>query len=155
MLTGYKYQPFRFFLAVYIVTWGSWFAAGYLSYQPGAGSGYFALLLPGLVAPFAIATWMILTSKSSDLKKNFRQRLFSLRLIRPSSLIPMVVIMPAVVVVSTLLSLPFGQSIDQLKFADGFSFSVGAVPVLLVLVLAASFEELGWRSYAMDQCHLA
>ncbi|WP_123809795.1 hypothetical protein [Micromonospora globispora] len=67
-------------------------------------------------------------SNSPDLKKTFRKRLFNFRLIRPSSLIPIVVIMPVVVVVATLLSLPFEQSIDRLKFADGFSFSVGVAP---------------------------
>ena len=33
-------------------------------------------------------------------------------------------------------------------------FSAGFLPVLLVLFLAASFEELGWRSYAMDSLNV-
>jgi len=39
-------------------------------------------------------------------------------------------------------------SISQFQFAEGFSFSSGFVPVLLLLVLTADFEELGWRGYA-------
>ena len=54
------------------------------------------------------------------------------------------------VTISAWISLLFGQPLTQLQFAEGFSFSVGMVPVLAVLVLAASFEELGWRSYALD-----
>ncbi len=34
--------------------------------------------------------------------------------------------------------------------AEGFSFSTGVVPVLTVLLMAAAFEELGWRGYAFD-----
>ncbi len=33
---------------------------------------------------------------------------------------------------------------------EEFSFTVGAVPTLLFLVLAACFEELGWRGYAVE-----
>ena len=59
-------------------------------------------------------------------------------------------IMPLSVLASIFLSLPFGGSVSQFQFAEGFSFSSGFVPVLLLLLLAASFEELGWRGYAFD-----
>ena len=62
----------------------------------------------------------------------------------------LVLIMPLSVLASIFLSLPFGESISQFQFAEGFSFSTGFVPVLLLLVLAATFEELGWRGYAFD-----
>ena len=39
---------------------------------------------------------------------------------------------------------------SQLQFAEGFSFSIGMAPSLLVLILAAIFEEVGWRGYGMD-----
>jgi hypothetical protein len=58
--------------------------------------------------------------------------------------------MPLSVLASIVLSLPFGGSLSQFQFAEGFSFSSGFVPVLLLLLLAASFEELGWRGYAFD-----
>jgi len=108
------------------------------------------MMLPGLIAPFCIALWMILSSKDKTLRKNFNNRLFNLRLIRPSSIPAILFIMPVAIVLSILVSTFFGQSIDQLRFSERFSFSAGFVPVLLILFLAASFEELGWRSYAMD-----
>ena len=58
--------------------------------------------------------------------------------------------MPLSVLLSVVLSLPFGGSLLQFQFSEGFSFSSGFVPVLLILLLAASFEELGWRGYAFD-----
>jgi membrane protease YdiL (CAAX protease family) len=39
---------------------------------------------------------------------------------------------------------------EQFTLAEGFSFSTGFVPVLLLLLMAATFEELGWRGYAFD-----
>ena len=58
--------------------------------------------------------------------------------------------MPLSVLVSVGLSLLLGGSPDQLQLADEFSFRTGFVPVFLLLLMAATFEELGWRGYAYD-----
>lgn len=150
MITDYVYKPVRFFLVTYLITWIAWFLAAYFSYQENGESIYILFMIPGLVAPFGTALWMILASKNAQLKKDFVNKLINLRLIKLSSIPAILLIMPITVVLSILISTLFGQSIDQLQFADGFSFSLGFVPVLLIIILAASFEELGWRSYALD-----
>lgn len=150
MKEAYVYRPLKFFLSTYLITWVSWFLAAYFSYQKNGESIYVVLMIPGLIAPFGTALWMILTSKKKQLKKDFVNKLFNIRLIKLSSIPAIFFIMPVTVVISILISILFGQSIDQLQFSKEFSFSVGFAPVLLVLFLAASFEELGWRSYAMD-----
>jgi uncharacterized protein len=150
MIQEYVYKPGKFFLITYLITWISWFVSAYFSFRPDGQSIYILFMIPGLVAPFGTALWMILTSNNQELKRGFVQKLFNLHLICLSSLPAILLIMPIAVVISILISSLFGYSIDQLNFPIGFSFSVGVVPVLLILVLAASFEELGWRSYAMD-----
>jgi len=80
-------------------------------------------MLPGLMAPFLISLVMIFTSKNSDLKKDFVNRVINLRLIQPKMLPAFVLIMPLSVLASSFLSLPFGGSISQIQFAEGFSFS--------------------------------
>lgn len=144
------YKPVTFFALTFLLTWISWFLSAYFSFQENSESIFVLFMLPGLVAPFAIAMWMIYRSGNCNLKKNFVNKLFNLRLIKAGSIPAIIFIMPAAVVVSILISVLFGQSIGQLQFAGKFSFSAGFMPVLLVLFLAASFEELGWRSYAMD-----
>ncbi len=146
----YLYKPLRFFILTYLITWISWFLAAFASYRKGGEWIYILLMLPGLIAPFGVALWMILRSNSPLLKNRLKEHLFNLKLIKPLSIVPMLLIMPAAIVISTLISTGFGQSMTQLHLAQGFSFSLGAVPVLIVLILAAAFEELGWRSYAMD-----
>lgn len=146
--TGYR--PVAYFTTVFLATWIPWAGAAALSRRPALGGAYVVLLVPGLVAPFVVALWMILRSGSPELIAGLRGRLFDLRRVRPGSLIPMALLMPAVVLVATLLSPLVGQPLGQLRPADGFSFSVGAMPVLLVLLLAAAFEELGWRTYAVE-----
>lgn len=149
MISNYKYKPLFFFSMTFLVTYALWFAGAYVSFQDESGL-YMLLMLPGLMAPFLISLVMILKSKNSDLKKDFVNRLINLRLIQPKMLPVIVLIMPLAVLASIFLSLPFGGSISQFQFAEGFSFSTGLVPVLLILVLAAGFEELGWRGYAFD-----
>ena len=150
MISNYKYKPLFFFSMTFLATFALWFAGGYVSFQDDKSGLYMLLMLPGLMVPFLISLVMILTSKNSDLKKDFVNRLINLRLIQPKMLPVIFLIMPLAVLASILLSLLFGGSISQFQFAEGFSFSTGLVPVLLILVLAAGFEELGWRGYAFD-----
>lgn len=150
MISNYKYKPLFFFSMTFLATFSLWFAGAYVSFQDDKSGLYMLLMLPGLMVPFLISLVMILTSKNSDLKKDFVNRLINLRLIQPKMLPVIFLIMPLAVLASILLSLPFGGSISQFQFAEGFSFSTGLVPVLLILVLAAGFEELGWRGYAFD-----
>ncbi len=149
MIPNYKYKPEVYFSAAFIITYALWFAGAYFSFQDDSGL-YMLLMLPGLMAPFLISLFMIFTSKNSDLKRDFINRLINLRLIKPKTLPALVLIMPFSILVSIFLSIPFGGSTSQFQFAEGFSFSSGFVPVLLLLLMAASFEELGWRGYAFD-----
>lgn len=153
MISNYKYKPLFYFSTTFLATFGLWLAGAYLSFQENNNGLYMLLMLPGLMAPFLMSLVMIFTSKNSDLIKDFANRLINPKLIRPKVLPVLVLIMPLTVLVSIVLSLPFGGSISQFQWADGFSFSSGFVPVLLLLLLAATFEELGWRGYAFDSLH--
>ncbi len=149
----YKYKPLFFFSMTFLVTYSLWFAGAYVSFQDDKSGLFMLLMLPGLMVPFLISLVMILTSKNSDLKKEFVNRLINPRLIQLKVLPVLFLIMPLSVLASIFLSLLFGGSISQFQFAEGFSFSSGFVPVLLILILAAGFEELGWRGYAFDSLH--
>lgn len=150
MIHNYRYKPKVFFTATFVATYVLCFAGAYLSFQDENNGLYMLFVLPGLMAPFLISLFMTFTSKNSDLKRDFINRLINLRLIRPKMLLVLFLIMPLTVLVSIFISLLFGGSVSQFQLADGFSFSSGFVPVLIFLLLAASFEELGWRGYAFD-----
>lgn len=150
MITNYKYKPLFYFSMTFLATFALWLAGAYASYQDDGSGLYMLLMLPGLMAPFLISLVMILTSKNSELLKDFVNRLINPKLIQPKMLPVFVLLMPLSVLASIVLSLPLGGSMAQFQPAEGFSFSSGFVPVLLLLLLAASFEELGWRGYAFD-----
>lgn len=150
MVVPFSYEPLKYYVITFFVTFTLWFAGAYISFQEDRHSLYMLLMLPGLMAPFFISQYMIFTSRRSDLIRDFINRLINPRLIRIDLLPIFFLIMPATVVVSILISLPFGGSMSQFQPAEGFSFSYGVVPALSLLVMAAAFEELGWRGYAFD-----
>jgi membrane protease YdiL (CAAX protease family) len=150
MISNYKYNPKVYYVRTFIATYALWLAGAYFSFQDNKSRMYMLFLLAGLMAPFLVSVVMIAASKNPDLKKDFLNRLVNPKLIQPKMLPALLLIMPLSVLASIALSLPWGGSVSQFQLAEGFSFSSGFVPVLLLLLLAAIFEELGWRGYAFD-----
>lgn len=149
----YVYKPVQFFSIANLITWAAWLTAAYLSYQQNSESNrlFSILILAGLFPPFATALGMIFTSNSKELKRNFYDRLFNLKWIKPSTLPAIFLIMPLAVIVSVFLSwLFFGQSWDQLAFAKAAPSAAGLIPIPVMFFGAALVEELGWKGYGMD-----
>lgn len=150
MISHDHYKPLTYYSLTFLSTFALWFAGAYVSFRNDGGGLYMLFMLPGLVAPFIISLAMIASSGNRALKGDFLNRLINPRLINPKFIPAFLLIMPLSVLAAVALSLPFGGSISQFRFSEGFSFSAGFVPVLLLLLLAATFEELGWRGYAFD-----
>lgn len=150
MIMGFHYRPKLYYGLTFAVTYILWSIGAYFSFQEDAQTLYMIFMLPGLMAPFLISLVFIFTAKNRALVKDFLRRTFNPALINIKTLPVMFLIMPVAVVLSILLSLFVGGSLEQFGLAEEFSFSSGFVPVLLLLLLAASFEELGWRGYAFD-----
>jgi len=147
------FKPKRYFVVIYLVTYLSWFISAFLSYQPWGQNLFFIWMIPGLMAPFCVALYFIRTSGSKVLWETFKNRLTNLRLINPLVFFSSLLITPAAILIAAGISISLGGDPSQLQFSEGFSFTIGMVPTLIVLILAATFEELGWRSYAMDSLH--
>ena len=144
------YKPGRYYAVTFIVTYILWLAGAWASHTEGRGGLYMILMLPGLLTPFIVSVLMTFRSGDRSLRRDFVNRLTNLRLIRPRILPVFFLIMPVSVLISFFISLTLGGTVEQLQWSEGFSFSTGGMSVLVVLLLAAAFEELGWRGYAFD-----
>jgi uncharacterized protein len=149
MNTKANYQPLRYYTWTYIVTFMLLLAGAYVSYADSNGL-FLLFIVPATMTPFFVSLAMILRSKDPSLKKNFGRRIVNLRLIVPGMLPILLLTGPFLVGISILLSLPFGGSIEQFQFSDGFSSAAVMIPGLVMLFLIATFEELGWRGYAFN-----
>lgn len=149
---GYVFKPRKFYLITLVITWVFWFAAAILSKQNG--SGYLAvsmvLMLLGLCVPAVLAFIFVKKSNCDRLKQDYKEKLCGLFRINFKNLFLAILIMAAIIFASIGISLLFGESKEQFSFADGFSFSIGGMPTLVVLLLTGILEELGWRGYAED-----
>jgi hypothetical protein len=150
MMNSVKFKPGLYFAIVFLVSYTLWFAGAYTSFQEANNGAHMYFLLPGLLTPFLVSLVMILSSGRKDYKKEYVGRLFHPGRFRLNMLPALFFILPVAVLISIAVSTLFGGSSDQFLLSEEFSFSTGFVPVLVLLLLAATFEEMGWRGYAFD-----
>jgi membrane protease YdiL (CAAX protease family) len=144
------YKPVRFFLIAFLFTWVFWFLAAYCSYQEGMSLCETLLIFPGLFGPSVAALIMLSRSESKELRKDFWDRL-RLGKIKPRFIPALLLLVPLIILLATAISLPFGYSTDQFAVSDAYMVLKGHGAVsLIILCLAPTFEELGWRGYGVD-----
>ncbi|MDD5169731.1 MAG: CPBP family intramembrane metalloprotease [Syntrophales bacterium] len=109
-----------------------------------------------VVTPAAAALFMIFSSESSWLKNDFLNRMFNVKLLYSGFVLFALLVMPFSVSLATGISLLFGEPAHQFAFSTSF-FSMGGAPVmvwLIAILLAPTFEEIGWKGYGVDSLTL-
>ena len=144
--TGYRYRPVLFFMLAYLFTWIFWIPAIFVPENPGT-----LLMVAGLIAPAVVSTLFVVFSGSDVLKKDLRQKIAGFYRVKWLNVLFAVGVFAVIVACSILLSLAFGQSMDQFSFTEDFSFTgVGIGSALLTILLASVIEEVGWKGYCED-----
>lgn len=143
---SYIYKPTRFYIIVFALTWFFWALAIIFRKSPAL----FIFMLLGLIMPASVAVVTVFSSKNEALKSDFKRKLVRFYRIKPLSLLLAIILFMSTGVISILISLFFGGSIEQLRFTEDFSFSISGVSSFLVIILASVIEEVGWRGYGED-----
>lgn len=143
---SYIYKPTKFYIIVFALTWFFWALAIIFRKSPAL----FIFMLLGLIMPASVAVVTVLSSKNAALKSDFKRKLLRFYRIKPLSLLLAIILFMSTGVISILISLLFGGSIEQLRFTEDFSFSISGVSSFLVIILASIIEEVGWRGYGED-----
>ena len=142
----YRYRPVLFFVLTYLFTWIFWIPAAFVPEETGA-----LLMVLGLLAPAAVSTVFVLRSGSKALKQDLKNKLVGFYKVKWKNVFLAVLVFAGVVAGSILLSLAFGQSLDQFAFTEDFSFTgVGIGSALITILLASVIEEVGWKGYCED-----
>ena len=142
----YRYRPVLFFVLTYLFTWVFWVPAAFVPENVGT-----FLMLLGLLAPAAVSTVFVLASGSDALKRDLKNKLIGFYKVKWGNVLLAVMVFAAVIVCSILLSLLFGQPLNQFSFTEDFSFTgVGIAGAFLTITIAAIIEEVGWKGYCED-----
>lgn len=142
----YKYRPVLFFVLAYLFTWMFWIPAIFVPENIGI-----IFMLIGLIAPAVISTIFVLASDSGALKQDLKNKVFGFYKVKWQNVILAIIVFAAIIVASILLSLLFGQSIEQFAFTKDFSFTgVGIAGAFITILVASIIEEVGWKGYCED-----
>lgn len=143
----YVYQPMRYFILTFVVTWGFWLTAIALNSEESS----IMIMILGMFSPAVVSIIMILKSKDSTLVGDFKEKCFNLKKCNLANITIAMLIFLVAVGVSILLSVCFGQSLNQFSFAEDFSFTgISILASVSILFFASIVEELGWRGYGVD-----
>lgn len=153
----YEYKPRQWVALTLGLTFVPWavaiaLGAGQENVETYSFKGVvFAFAIFGLFGPTIASLIMVFRSGSRELKADFKDRLLNLRRIIPRFLILAIVLPSLVVLTAITISLLFGQSTDQFSLtADTSELGKLLMMVLLTMILAPIFEEMGWRGYGVD-----
>ena len=142
----YKYRPVLFFICAYFFTWIFWIPAIFVPETAGS-----VLMLVGLIAPAVVSTAFVLVSGNAELKKDLKDKIIGFYKVKWVNVFWAVVVFALIVFFSILLSLLFGQSLEQFSFTEDFSFTgVGIGTAFVTITVASIIEEVGWKGYCED-----
>ena len=142
----YRYRPVLFFALAYFFTWIFWIPAIFVPESIGG-----ILMLIGLLSPAVVSTVFVLVSGSDALKQDLKNKVVGFYKVNWLNVLLAIGVFGLIIVCTILLSLAFGQSLDQFSFTEDFTFTgVGIGSAVLAVTLASILEEIGWKGYCED-----
>jgi membrane protease YdiL (CAAX protease family) len=144
--------PWLYLVLAYGLAWLFWIPVALTGRDYQAYPLLLLGMLMGVFGPGLAAIILTYAKEGREGRRDFWRRAFDLRRIRPRWYVLIVVLWPALHLVGIAVSRLFGAPMPDPPLLRELAAQPVAIPVVLVLyLLQAGLEELGWRGYMLER----
>lgn len=144
--------PWQFLILAYGWTWLCWIPVALTRQDYQASPLLLSIIFLGVFGPGFAGIWLTYREGGKSGGRDFWQRVIDFRRIRPVWVALLLLFFPALHLISILLYRWLGGAPPEFAFLKEVTAVPLGVPAAVVLyLLQAALEELGWRGYLLDR----
>src|SRR5512140_140807 len=140
-----------FMLATFVGTWAAYFTIILNHWNPYSMPGMIFLLVGGS-APSWVAVIMVLLTFNKEQRRDYFKRCFSFGQIKLPYWAFIILLFPAIFLVSVSIDLLLGGSMPGMTNLNAYIAAPLSIPLALLMGFLSGpwSEEFGWRGYSLD-----
>lgn len=144
--------PWTFLLLGFALSWAIWIPVAITGRDYQSSPCLLTLVLVGAFGPGLAAIILNYLYREKEDPNDFRQRIFDLRRIRPSWLLIILALWPALHGVAVGITHLTGRPLPESPFLQEMLGQPSAIPMIIFMYfLQAGLEEIGWRGYLQEK----
>jgi len=144
--------PWLYLFLAYGLAWVFWFPVIWTRQDYQKFPLLLALVLVGTFGPGIAGIILVYRQFDKDGRRDYWHRVFDFRRISFRWYALILLLYPAMHLVSIAINNWMGGSPPQFEFIqEAIAMPMGILVVMILYLLQASFEELGWRGYMLDR----
>jgi membrane protease YdiL (CAAX protease family) len=143
--------PWLFLILAYGLSWLCWIPVALTGRDFRESPVLMAVMFLGVFGPGAAGIFLTYREQGKEGGRDFWQRVFDFRRIRPLWIALILLLWPAMHLVTISINGWFGGSPPEFAFIKQNASLTRVVSVLILYVVQAALEELGWRGYMLDR----
>jgi membrane protease YdiL (CAAX protease family) len=144
--------PWLYLVLAYGLAWLCWIPVAWTGQDYQSSPLLLSLFLLGVFGPGIAGIVLTYRDQGRAGGQDFWQRVFDWRRIRPEWYVLILLLVPALYLLAIAANNLLGGSPPTFEFVRRIAAQPLAIPVVVILyVIQASLEELGWRGYMLDR----
>lgn len=144
--------PWIFLLIGFGLSWVIWIPVAFTGRDYQSSPYLLAGVLVGAFGPGLAAIILTYLNREREDFQDFRNRIYELRRIRPSWILIILSLWPALHALAIGITRLLGAPIPDSPFLEELSAQPNTIPLIIFLYfLQAGVEEIGWRGYLQDK----